>query len=95
MTSKNLRKFATVFLMTLAFGAGQGTHAYPHSLLLAQSSAVSQDDATAMARSQTGGRVLNVSEDDVDGRAVYRVKMLLPDGRVKVVVINAGGNDSE
>lgn len=49
-------------------------------------------DAGAAARqavSTTGGRVLDVQKRFFDERAVYVVKVLLTDGRVKIVEIEA------
>jgi uncharacterized membrane protein YkoI len=50
---------------------------------------VSRDDAAAIAQSSSGGRVLAVDKADRNGRAVWRVKVLTPQGEVKVVVIDA------
>ena len=50
------------------------------------------EDAGAAARqavSMTGGRVLDVQKRFFGERAVYVVKVLLPDGRVKIVEIEA------
>lgn len=50
---------------------------------------VSRDDAAATAQKSIGGRVLAVEKADHDGRAVWRVKVLTPQGEVKVVLIDA------
>ena len=65
-------------------------HARP---LLAQQSLISQDEAAAQARSRTGGRVLDIRATDKDGRPVYLVKLLLSDGHVRVVTIDAASGE--
>ena len=51
---------------------------------------VSQRQAASMARKRHGGKVLDVKTIRSEGRVVYRVKLLLDSGRVKVVTINGG-----
>ncbi len=53
---------------------------------LAQSSGA--DAAAQIARAQTGGRVLSVRPSDNPQRPGYEVKVLLDDGRVRVLFIN-------
>lgn len=43
--------------------------------------------AAAQAQARYGGKVLNVSKSTVNGRTVYRVKLLLDSGRIKIVTI--------
>ena len=62
-------------------------YAWPGKLLLAQSVGISQDEAAAKVREDTGGRVLDVQTESQDGVSVYLVKVLLPDGRVRVVTV--------
>lgn len=50
-----------------------------------------RDEAAALARQRSGGRVLSSDADEEDGRPVYRVKVLTPEGRVRVLVIEANG----
>lgn len=59
-------------------------------LMLAQA-AVSPDQAAAMARKRTGGRVLGVDWGDNGGQPVYMVRVLMPDGSIRVVAIPASG----
>jgi len=55
---------------------------------------VSRDEAAAMAQRETGGRVLSVERAEVDGRLVWRVKVVTPRGDVRVVMVEAGGGGS-
>jgi uncharacterized membrane protein YkoI len=50
---------------------------------------VSRDDAAATAQQVTGGRVLTVDQAQREGRPVWRVKLLTPQGEVIVVLIDA------
>ena len=58
------------------------------SLRLAQA-AVSADEAATVARRQTGGRVLGVDWSEGGGGPVYLVKVLMPDGSIKIVPVAA------
>ena len=54
---------------------------------------ISRDQAAETARSATGGRVLSVEAEQRRGRLIYRVKLLLKGGRVRVV--NVDGQTGE
>jgi len=43
--------------------------------------------AAAQAQSKYGGKVLSVSESHQNGKVVYKVKLLLNSGRIKIVKI--------
>ncbi len=52
--------------------------------------AISADEAAAIAKKHTGGRVLGVSSGDEEEKKVYLVRILLPDsGRVIVVAVDS------
>ena len=61
------------------------------ALLLAMPSwaNVSRDDAASSAQQASGGRALAVEKIERDGRLVWRVKVLTPQGAVKVILIDA------
>ena len=61
--------------------------ARPGASLLAQASGISQDEAAAKVREATGGRVLDVRTQTQDGVPVYIVKVLLLDGRIRVMTV--------
>ena len=50
---------------------------------------VSRDAAATMAQKATGGRVLSVEQTEREGRPVWRVKVLTPQGEVIVMLIDA------
>lgn len=45
-------------------------------------------DAVRLVERQTGGRVLSVNEEERGGVHVYRVKVLLPEGRVRTIFVD-------
>ena len=49
---------------------------------------VSSGEAAAIVREETGGRVLGVKSEKRDGTRVYRVKVLLPKGRVRYYAVD-------
>ncbi len=60
------------------------------TMLLAQAKAgnKAQARAAAKAKKQYGGKVLNVKEKKSnDGRTVFKVKLLLESGRIKIVTV--------
>ena len=50
---------------------------------------VSRDDAVSAAQQASGGRVLAVEKTEREGRPVWRVKVLTPQGEVQVILIDA------
>lgn len=60
----------------------------PAVLRLAAAGLTLQQAARRVSRI-TGGRVLSASPTQVDGRPAYRVKVLMPGGRVRVVLVDA------
>ncbi len=52
---------------------------------------LSLDEAVERAERQSGGRVLSAQTVYEGGRPVYRIKLLTPSGRVRVMVMDAGG----
>ncbi len=59
-------------------------------LRLAASQGVSLEQAVAQVKKQTGGRILSAETYKLQGQRIHRIKVLLPDGRIRVVKIKAG-----
>ena len=76
---------ATLALLGAAPAAATTLHPPP---LLAQAGDIGPAGAAAAARAATGGRVLGVRAQSAGGRTVYRVKVLLPGGRVRTVTVD-------
>ena len=55
----------------------------------AQRDGISLDEAVARVRRDTGGRVLSAEARENRGRTSYRIKVLLRDGSVRVVNVDA------
>ena len=49
---------------------------------------IGPSEAAATVAQKTGGKVLKVTLEERDGREVYRVKVLLPEGRIKTVFVD-------
>jgi len=62
------------------FGQSRGVPVY-----LAE---ISSSDAATLVVKKTGGKVLKVTEEERKGQWVYRVKVLLPEGRVKTLFVS-------
>ena len=72
--------------------ARRGEHA-PHSET-ARHDGVSLDEAAARVRRDTGGRILSAQAREDRGRTSYRIKVLLPDGAVRVVDMDAQSGET-
>lgn len=70
--------------------AGSPSHAEWHSAYrLAAKQGVSLDQAVAQVQRDTQGRILTAETINRNGRAVHRIKVLLPNGNVRVVYVEA------
>lgn len=56
---------------------------------------VSRNEAASMAQGSSGARVLSVEKTDRNGRAAWRVKLLTPQGEVRVVLVDATSGRSQ
>lgn len=55
----------------------------------AQSRSVTLDQAVLEVQQDTGGKVLSAEQRGVGRRQEYRIKVLTPDGHVKVMVVSS------
>ena len=75
--------FAFIFL-TLAL-AGTVTQAkQPHP-----ENHTNLDQAVQQVKKQTGGRILSAKTKNNDGQQVHKIKVLLPNGKVRIIRVNA------
>lgn len=49
---------------------------------------ISLEQAVSIAKSRTGGRVLSADQRKVEGKPMYRIKILTPSGRVRNIYID-------
>lgn len=56
--------------------------------IYAQQAPVSLDAAATMVRRISGGRIVGADAMDDNGKVVYRIKVLLPEGRVRVYLVD-------
>ena len=77
---KTLACLLSVLLLALPFSVG---------------AEVSRNEAAAVAQGSSGARVLSVEKADRNGRSAWRVKLLTPQGEVRVVLIDATSGRSQ
>ena len=87
-----LSKRGMLLLLALSLMVMAPVHAKPsHNrdaiapLLLAQ---IDGAGAARIVERSTGGKVLSVDRQEKKGRIMYRVKVLLPEGRVRTVMVD-------
>ena len=59
-----------------------------HFLQLAANNQQGLDAAVTRIKQQTGGRILSAKTVNKKGKAVHRIKVLLPSGKVRVFKVN-------
>ncbi len=88
-----LTALLTIFLLFPALSTANSLFSRAlDPIVLAKSGGITLEQATAKVRRQTGGRILSARESHRGGRKVYRIKVLLPSGHVRVVTVNADGS---
>ncbi|CAM1000011.1 PepSY domain-containing protein [Rhodanobacter sp. Root179] len=75
------KNFITALLISLCVGAA--------GVVAAQSAAVTLDQAVVKVQQDTGGKILSAEQRGVGRRQEYRIKVLTPQGHVKVVVVSS------
>lgn len=56
--------------------------------MLAQASALTLDQAVAKVRRASGGKVIGADTIEQDGSTAYRIKVVFPDGKVRVYFVD-------
>ena len=79
--------FALVFPLVLAVVLTLGVA----EVSMAQQGGPTLDEVVKRIKSERNVRVLSAERVTVDGRPMYRIKVLTGDGRVKSIWVNAGG----
>ena len=59
------------------------------AMLLAAGEKISLNQAAAQVQQRTKGRILSAETISRDGKAVHRIKVLMPNGNVKIVHVDA------
>lgn len=88
MKVPSCKKWILLFVLVLPFcsvdaAAAAGASTAPNNFVQ-NAPGLSVEEATAIARRQTGGRVLSAAPDGKNG---YRVRVLLDGGRVTTVIV--------
>lgn len=79
--------FSFLSLFSCLAGISAPLYATPSTAQL-YVSAVDKSMAAELARQAYGGKVLSVDEIKEDGQTIYRVKLLLDGGRIKIVTVD-------
>lgn len=83
------RTFATVIAVVVSMAALMSHDVSAWSATAyAQQAPVSLDAAATMVRRISGGRIVGADSMDDNGKVVYRIKVLLPEGRVRVYLVD-------
>ena len=64
-------------------------------VLLAATATLTLDQATARVRRESGGRILSAGRVQRKGRPMYRFKVLTPQGRVRTLWVDPGGEPGD
>ena len=80
--------FSLIFFL-LTPNAGAFTLSNSSSVIYLAASETSLDQAVKQVKKQTGGRILSAETTKRKGQRVHRIKVLLPNGTVRVKYINA------
>lgn len=89
MPNRYLVPLLVFLLVAPAMAQIDSVQASQYKPIILAKSGMSLEQATAKVKRQTGGRILSASESRKGGRKVYRIKVLLPSGNVRVVTVNA------
>lgn len=82
----------TLFAAMTPVEARRGERADRHET--SRQGKISLDEAVVRVRRDTGGRVLSAQGREERGRTTYRIKVLLPNGSVRVVNVDAQSGES-
>ena len=84
---KACRTLPLLASLTLALGAS------PAASAQARSTDLSLGDAVTRAQQETNGQVLSAESRHFDRRTEYRIKVLTPEGHVRLMTIPASGGE--
>ena len=82
---------ALFFILVVLFSSAtqaESFNSYP-KILLAQNNNQSLDQAVNSIKQQTGGRILSTKTTHKNGRRVYKIKVLLPSGKIQTFNVKA------
>jgi len=86
-----IRVLVTALLLTGSVMAQSASTTESDRLILAAQQQISLDQAIAQVRKQTGGRILSANTSSKGGGKTHNIKVLMPNGVVRVIRVNAGG----
>lgn len=83
-----LRRMMTIVVLVVSMpvlGGGALSTSLP---LIAQASTVTLDQAVSKVRRTSGGKVVAADAIEQDGSTAYRIKVVFPDGKVRVYYVD-------
>ena len=82
-------------LTTGSMAAGTSVVADREPLIIAEAteSGITEDEAAVIASKATGGQVISSETSGVEGVTVYRFKVLMSDGQVKIIQVKASSGE--
>jgi len=78
-----------VSMVDVAIAAPSGYGWAGHDVRLAEKQGMSLEQAVAKVQRETGGRILTAETINQNGRSIHRIKVLLPNGKVRVMHVSA------
>lgn len=82
-----MKQLALILCLLLGAATPGAASAYYLTARLVAAAVADAGEAARQAAANSGGKVIDVQTSSKDGQPVYLVKVLLEDGRVKVVTI--------
>jgi len=81
-------KFAILIAISTSMAMLVLNDIHGSATVYAQQAPISLDAAATMVRRLSGGRIVGADAMDDNGKVVYRIKVLLPEGRVRVYLVD-------
>ena len=89
MGSIALSTFLILVMLSSSGNTLYGAEKFVGNEITVAEAVISAQEAAALVKARTGGRILSVEAIDADGGIIYRVKVLTPDGEIRVFNVDA------
>ena len=87
---------AIALLLSLTVKTSMAIDQHTTPLVIADSqtkSGITEDEAAVVASKASGGKVISSETQGVEGVTVYRFKVLMSDGQVKIIQVKASSGE--
>lgn len=82
-----------LLVLTVSFSVTDDPILHPLTNVKAAQTGISRDEAAVIAAKATGGQVISSETKEIKGVNVYLIKVLMTDGRVRIVKVNSATGD--